>query len=74
MTDRQRIDRSREARLWISQVIIPTATVIGTIATIPEVRQAAVIKFKNVKQKTLIRLKRIRLRPFSFSRLKHILL
>ena len=58
MTKRQRIDASREARLWISQIIIPTATVIVTALSIPEVRQAATIKYEEVKQKLKSKIKK----------------
>ena len=44
----RRIDASREARLWITQVIVP---LIGIGAMIPEVRDAAITKFKEVKKK-----------------------
>lgn len=42
MTTRQKIDRSREARLWISQVIIPAAGVTAVILGKPETRQKAI--------------------------------
>lgn len=51
MTKRQRIDASREARLWISQIVIPTATVVVTALSIPEVREKTSTKFKEVKTK-----------------------
>ena len=47
MTHRH-IEASREARLWITQVVVP---LIGIGAMIPEVRQAAVAKAKEVKDK-----------------------
>ena len=45
MTHKQ-IEASREVRLWVTQVIVP---LIGIGAMIPEVRQAAVAKVKEVK-------------------------
>lgn len=50
MTYKQ-IEASREARLWITQVIAPVLG-IGVVAmTIPEVREPVITKFKNVKDK-----------------------
>ena len=48
MTYKQ-IEASREARLWIGQVIIPAITVVGAAMTIPEVRKAVTEKANNVK-------------------------
>lgn len=48
MTYKQ-IEASREIRLWISQVIVPTVTVVGTVMMIPEVREKVVSKAKSVK-------------------------
>ena len=39
MTYKQ-IEASREARLWIGQVIIPAITVVGAAMTVPDVRKA----------------------------------
>lgn len=51
MTYKQ-IEASREARLWITQVIVPTLAMTATvIATVPEIREAAVAKFENVKSR-----------------------
>lgn len=47
MTYKQ-IETSREIRLWIGQVIVPSVTVIGTMMAVPEVRQAVVTKVSNV--------------------------
>lgn len=47
MTRRQ-IDASREARLWITQVIIPA---FGIAMMIPEARDAVVAKAKEVKDR-----------------------
>lgn len=47
MTRRQ-IEASREARLWITQVLIPA---FGVAMMIPEAREAVVAKAKEVKDK-----------------------
>lgn len=46
---RKTIDAAREARLWVGQIIVPTATAVVTVLTIPEVRQAAAAKARNVR-------------------------
>lgn len=50
------IERSREARLWIGQVITPTLTVVGSALAIPEFREAIEVKAKaiteSIKNKT----------------------
>lgn len=49
MTYRQ-IETSREARLWVTQVIIPTLVLTTTVFMAkPELKEAAMTKFKNVK-------------------------
>ena len=48
MTYKQ-IEASREARLWIGQVIIPAIAVVGAAMTVPEVRKAVIEKANNVK-------------------------
>lgn len=48
MTYKQ-IEASREARLWIGQVIIPAITVVGAAMTVPEVRKAVTEKANIVK-------------------------
>ena len=48
MTYRQ-IEASREARLWIAQVIIPVVTAAGVAMSIPEVRQKVAEKANNIK-------------------------
>lgn len=45
----KQIEASREARLWIGQIVVPTAIAVSTIMTVPEVRQAIAEKMKNVK-------------------------
>jgi hypothetical protein len=50
MTYKQ-IEASREARLWISQVIVPVIGVAGAVVmSIPEARQAVVSKARSIKQ------------------------
>lgn len=48
MTYKQ-IEASREARLWIGQVIIPAIAVVGAVMTVPEVRKAVTEKANNIK-------------------------
>jgi hypothetical protein len=49
MTYKQ-IEASREARLWIGQIIVPAVTVVGSALAIPEVRQAVATKAEEVKK------------------------
>jgi len=49
MTYKQ-IEASREARLWIGQVIIPVAMTVVTAANIPEVRDFVKAKIDDVKR------------------------
>jgi hypothetical protein len=46
---RKDIDAAREVRLWIGQIIVPTMTLVATVAGIPEVRQAIAAKANEVK-------------------------
>lgn len=48
---RKQIDASRERRLWISQVIMPTVTIVGSLIAIPEVRQGIAATAKEIKVK-----------------------
>ena len=50
MTYKQ-IEASREARLWISQVIVPAVTGAVVILTVPEVREAVAAKATEIKEK-----------------------
>ena len=43
----KQIEASREARLWIGQVIVPT--VVGIMAVSPEARQTVKAKYVQVK-------------------------
>ena len=49
MTNRQRIDSAREARLWLSQILVPLTTTVVTAMTIPEVRYAVIDKYRDLK-------------------------
>jgi len=54
----KQIEASREARLWISQVVIPAVTTVGLAMTVPEVRHAVVTKAKSVKESIKHKIKR----------------
>lgn len=54
----KQIEKSREIRLWISQIIIPAAVVVGTALSIPEVRKAAATKAKQIKHDIESKIKR----------------
>ena len=57
MTYKQ-IEASREARLWIGQIVVPAA--IGVVATlsIPEVHQMAATMANSIKESILRKTKR----------------
>lgn len=57
MTRRQ-IDASRERRLWISQVIMPSLTMAAGLMAIPEVRETVKAKAIELKQKIEDRMKK----------------
>lgn len=57
MTYKQ-IEASREARLWIGQIIVPALTFAATTLAIPEVRQAIATKAVSVKQSIEQKIKR----------------
>ena len=44
----KQIEASREVRLWITQVVVP---LVGIAAMVPEVRQAAIAKVQEIKNK-----------------------
>lgn len=46
MTNRQ-IESSREARLWLSQIVLP---IVGVVMMVPESRQAVVKRVKQAKK------------------------
>ena len=49
MTYKQ-IEASREARLWIGQIIVPAASVVVATLSIPEVRKMVATKAASVKE------------------------
>ena len=48
MTYKQ-IEASREARLWISQIVVPAITLAGSTLLIPEVRGAVAAQANSIK-------------------------
>lgn len=66
MTYKQ-IEASREARLWIGQVIIPAITVVGAAMAVPEVRKAVTEKANNVKTAIKKKFKKGEAQSSSFS-------
>ena len=51
MTYKQ-IEASREARLWITQVIVPLAGMVtATVVLKPEIKDAVTTKFNDVKNR-----------------------
>lgn len=47
----KQIEASREARLWVCQIVLPALTLASTALAIPEVRQAIANKFKKSEKK-----------------------
>ena len=45
----KKIEASREARLWLGQIIIPAASAAMVFLTIPEVRQMVATKANQIK-------------------------
>ena len=43
----KQIDSSREARLWLSQIVLP---IVGVVMMVPEARQAVIDKVKTAKK------------------------
>lgn len=54
----KQIETSREIRLWLSQIVIPAATVAGTLMAIPEVREGVKAKAVEIKEKVKSKLKK----------------
>lgn len=50
MTYKQ-IEASREARLWLGQIIIPLATGVVALMTVPEAREAVAAKANQIKER-----------------------
>ena len=46
----QQIETSREIRLWVGQIIVPTITRAGMAMSIPEVREAFSSKARKMKE------------------------
>jgi hypothetical protein len=58
MTWRQ-IETSREARLWITQVIVPVlGMATALVVAVPEAREAAVTKFTEAKDAIKFKLRK----------------
>ena len=57
MTYRQ-IEASREVRLWVTQIIVPTIFGIGMIMSVPEVRAKVKAKTSEIKEKFRTRFKK----------------
>ena len=57
MTYKQ-IEASREARLWIGQIVVPAASVVVATLSIPEVRQMVATKANSIKESILRKTKR----------------
>ena len=57
MTYKQ-IEASREARLWISQIVVPAITLAGSTLLIPEVRGDVAAKANSIKQSIERKIKR----------------
>lgn len=53
---RREIEASREARLWIGQVILPAVICAGVIMSKPELRDRIKTGFSNVKRSIGLRL------------------
>ena len=49
MTTRQKLDRSREIRLWIRDILVPAVGLAATALSIPEVRDIVNDKVKDVR-------------------------
>lgn len=45
----KRIEASREARLWLGQIVIPVVSTAVAALSIPEVRQMVAIKANQIK-------------------------
>lgn len=46
----KQIETSREIRLWVGQIIVPTITLAGMAMSIPEVREAVGSKTRKMKE------------------------
>lgn len=59
MTRRQ-IDASRERRLWLGQVIVPTIVTLSTLFTVPEVRDGVRNTCTNLKNNVKEKLNKLK--------------
>lgn len=50
MTTRQKLDRSREIRLWIRDILVPAVGLAATALSIPEVRDMVNDKIKDTRE------------------------
>lgn len=57
MTYKQ-IEASREARLWVTQIIVPTIMTVGMMMTVPEIRETVKAKTSEIKEKIRTRTKK----------------
>ncbi len=57
MTYKQ-IEASREARLWIGQIVVPAVSMVVATLSIPEVRQMVATKANSIKESILRKTKR----------------
>lgn len=57
---RKQIDASRERRLWISQIIVPTITTVGALLTVPEVREGVRNTCTNLKNNVKEKLNKLK--------------
>lgn len=46
------IEAAREVRLWIAQIIVPAAVAVGSMMTVPEVRQMVAEKANEIKNRS----------------------
>lgn len=49
MTTRQKLDRSREIRLWIRDILVPAVGLAATALSVPEVRDMVNDKIKDTR-------------------------
>lgn len=57
MTYKQ-IEASREARLWIGQIVVPAASVVVATLSIPQVRTMVAAKAESIKESILKKTKK----------------
>lgn len=57
MTYKQ-IEASREARLWVTQIIVPIICGVGMLMAVPEIRETVKTKTSEIKEKFRTRFKK----------------